>query len=278
MDEAVNVNQDRVVLVESNAWWWMGLFDGHGELGQIVSQVAALEFSKRISALSSANQNSFQESILKANLKQIYLDVDNALPRSPNIGGSTAISILKTQYNQLVISNLGDSEAFLASFDDSGQNVRLLYETKPHKPDLPQERARIEKMGGEVENPFQPGFSARVVIPIDEFNSMALAMSRSLGDQDGKALGVIAEPDTDVLDLNTLIQKNLNYVVIAATDGLFDHVPPLEVAEHIAKSMTGLPQAAEELILESSKRWFAVDLGMYKYRDDISISIHKLTL
>jgi hypothetical protein len=51
-------------------------------------------------------------------------------------------------------------------------------------------------------------------------------MSRSLGDHEGEPYGVIMEPTMDAIDLSTL-DKNQEYVVVVALDGLLDKVPPV---------------------------------------------------
>lgn len=285
MGKDASTNQDRVVMMtfpDKEDEWWLGLFDGHGDLGHVTSEYASIEFPKRILSLSSKASKLSQEQT-KDLMKQIFEDIDTSLPRDVNVGGSTAISIWKTR-DLLYISNLGDSQAFVASFDNSGNNVKLIQTTKPHKPDLPEERARIEAAGGQVELPPLPGYSARVIIPVNPFDAMALAMSRSLGDFDGKKIGVSHEPTTEVLELASL-SKELNYVVVAATDGIFDQIPITEVATHIAQSFgahssLGLAEATEQLILKSSHKWFdeSISDGMFQYRDDISIAVHKLSI
>jgi hypothetical protein len=203
----------------------------------------------------------------------------------------------------MYISNLGDSLAFVASYDRAPpsstanatpENVQIIYKTKPHKPDTPSERKRIEAAGGQVEDPFFPGATARLLIPMPNNRDMfGLAMSRSLGDHDGTPFGLIAEPTTDVLDLTKLDTTNKEYFVVAVTDGLVDNgkLSATEVAERIAKSFflsneyslrgstnSELPlQAAEQLILEASQKW-REDPQTLGYRDDISIALRRIIL
>lgn len=60
------------------------------------------------------------------------------------LSGCTATLIYKN--NQLlIVANCGDSQAFV--FRRSGQPLEL---TKSHKPDEPNERRRIEQLGGIV--------------------------------------------------------------------------------------------------------------------------------
>ena len=303
MASGVRANQDRAVIVspfQEEGDWWLGLFDGHGEMGHVTAHDASLQFPRllmeRIHKGLYADSN-VHGKIVDA-LRRTFADVHHT---SPHLGGAgcTGISILKME-NSLYISNVGDSLAFVASYDHSGSNVEILYETKPHKPDTPEEQRRIEAAGGQViPKPF-PGGTARVIIPMPNQPpgmDLALAMSRSIGDFEGDPIGVSADPTTDVLDLATIARQHnpqnvqqqpgdedsKRYLMaVAASDGLFDKVPPLEVAQHVAKSLlpihpvSPLP-ALEQLILKSSGVWLHDPYGG-EYRDDISIAVHKLNI
>lgn len=281
-----SVNQDRIVIMsfpQQKNNFWIGLFDGHGDLGHVTSQSASLEFPAKILELASvASTLNLSEEEMQKRIREIYLYVDTTIPKNINAGGSTAISIWKLG-NSLYVSNLGDSQAFVASCDESGKDVQIIFTTKQHKPDMPEERKRIEAAGGTVEESPFPGFSARVLVPIDAFNAMALAMSRALGDFEAKKIGVSGEPTTEVIDL-TKLDKHRQYFVVAATDGIFDFVKPPEVAERVAKSLTvprpsSLPECLDELIRKSSNKWFtAPGSGFDHYRDDISIAVHRLII
>lgn len=284
MDTDTSVNQDRLVVMsfpENKKDFWIGLFDGHGDLGHVTSHSASLEFPSKIAELDSlTSSKTFSKDDAVKHLKAIFLQVDKSLPRNFNAGGSTAISIWK-HGSSLYVSNLGDSQAFLASYDKNGKDVKIIYMTKPHKPDLPEERKRINGAGGSVEESPFPGFSARVLVPIDAMNAMALAMSRALGDFEAKKIGVSCVPTTEVVNLKKL-SKDRQYFVVAATDGIFDQITLPEVAERVAMSLTvprpgSLPECLEELIRKSSNKWFT-GLGMELYRDDISIAVHRLII
>ena len=280
----------------------MFLFDGHGPYGQIVSHYASLEFARRIhqewyNEEKTKQQREQDQDDVKQTIKTMFLDVNKSLPRA-YASGSTAITVWR-RGSLLYISNLGDSVGFVACYDkQSPQNVEIIYTTKPHKPDTPSERQRIESVGGQVEDPIFPGATARLMIPMPNgIDVFGLAMSRSLGDNDGEKYGLIAEPTTDVLDLTKFDFIHKEYFVVAATDGLIDHdrLSTEDVAERISKSFasgsvtTGgnnnnirrqknaeVPlQAAEQLILKSSKLWRDDPHG-FGYRDDISIALRRL--
>jgi serine/threonine protein phosphatase PrpC len=179
---------------------------------------------------------------------------------------------------------VGDSKAFVVSVDQK-RKVQVVYSTKPHKPNDPLERQRIEGMGGQVQEPPAPQYSARVMIPLGGpfMDVLGLAMSRSLGDFEGHPYGIIADPTTDVITLTELDSK-LDYMVILASDGLLDRVSELEIASQMAASQLLTPkspisslQAAEQLILQSSQAWMRDFIGA-SYRDDISLAVQRLRI
>jgi serine/threonine protein phosphatase PrpC len=292
-------NQDRVIMLSRDNTensdidddFWIGLFDGHGPYGHCVSQYASLEFAKRIQQeWMTETEQLLDQDTTKETIKNMFLSINQSIP--PLYGsGSTAISIWRSG-NLLYISNLGDSVAFVALVrESSGAEpwVDIIYVTKPHKPDSPEERLRIEATGGKVEDAPFPGATARLLIPMsDGIQVFGLAMSRSLGDHDGAIHGLIAEPTTDVLDLNTLhiANKNNEYyiLVVAATDGLtdYDRLSEMDVARTMAKAFlsndTDSPVlAAEQLIMKAANLW-AADTTLQGYRDDESIVIQKVKM
>jgi serine/threonine protein phosphatase PrpC len=286
----VKVNQDRIAISDYVASdgrvedFWMGLFDGHGSLGHVISHYAISEFPKRLEALRNDATLINDIEATKAALKDIFLAVNDNMPKIEG-AGSTAISIWK-RHDQLFISNVGDSKAFVVSVDRSRSRnaaVQVVYTTKPHKPNDPLERQRIESMGGEVQEPPAPGYSARLLIPMGGGDLIGLAMSRSLGDFEGHPYGLLAEPTTDAISVMSL-DPGLDYLVILASDGLLDRVTELEIARQMAASQLLTPngkylplEAAEQLILQSSHSWME-DPNGDSYRDDISLAVHRLRI
>lgn len=177
------------------------------------------------------------------------------------------------------------------------------------------ERNRIEKAGGSITVPSSPsGGSSRIICPSstkdnnDDNAAFGLAMSRSLGDKACKNIGLIAEPTIDVIDLDQIIireesnNKNNNQqnkiidgiFTVSASDGIFDKVQPMFVANHLAKSLYSynqkhqhdekqeqrqrqptLLEACEQLIMKSSYSWISQSIP---YRDDITIAVAKINI
>ena len=281
-------NQDRVVVVQkhvggdeekkkdvANRYWWLGLFDGHGQYGQEVSQYCATMFVHYLLHNFWTDEHNEHTALpthqIQAIIHHYFHDINTQMPSSIGTGsGTTGISILRNgQY--LYITNVGDSVAFLVRYDptpphrssdttpkSASNSIQILYRTSPHKPDQPQERQRIEEAGGRVQVCHHPGCSARLIIPVlatttdgdDDFGGgeIGLAMSRSLGDHDGVPVGLSAEPDTTILDLthyssntdSSHPSKKSEYFVVAVTDGLVDYgrLSEEEVAVALAHAFT----------------------------------------
>ena len=185
-------NQDRILLLQQEGRKKiMALFDGHGPYGHFVSHAAALGMLDRLSN---------RKAINKSTLTSTFLELDKSLPNVAG-SGSTAIVIVQNE-QQVLLANLGDSQAFIAEFNVHTKETTIIYQTHPHKPHMAAERHRIEAAGGRIMFPDKPGESSRVVIPIGEMD-VALAMSRSLGDREGKDSHVLtAEPTIDTITLD----------------------------------------------------------------------------
>jgi len=289
----VSANQDRAILVSpffndggNSKDFLMGIMDGHGTEGHVVSNFAALELPRVLSHNLELKGTSSAQSVEQA-LVDTFLEVDKNLPGTTE-AGSTASMFLRLG-DQLFVANVGDSKSFLATYNVVTQKVDIVFVNALHKPHLPEERKRIESVGGMVIMPRSLGDSSRVVIPLDDnppspFGpSMALAMSRSIGDRVARKQGVIPNPTVTVLNLNDIVTKagktNIELFAVSASDGLFDHIPPPNVAEELAKSMyqpntPRLLETCEKLIMESSEKWIV----SMPYRDDITMAVTKIEL
>ena len=321
------INQDRSILVSPfmGEYQLLGVLDGHGSGGEIVSEYARIEIPKLLSAKLeelTAQQNSENNLLMDLNdemtakvsqiLKDVFLEVDKSAPDASHSGGCTG-SVALQLGSKLFLANAGDSQTIVAAHLGWNETVQVLYATREDKPDLPDERERVEKAGGRVQIPqsMDDGDSARVVYrPPGSNSEVGLAMSRSIGDWD--APGVTAEPIVDVLDLKELARtamssKNdfdcdaaeiecgpstVNFFIVSATDGLMDFVTQEAVAETVGVTFFGRPEsqhaqnsveghgaghahlAAEQLIFIAAKGWHDAMQG--HYRDDITISASKV--
>eukprot|EP01067_Filipodium_phascolosomae_P006338 Filipodium_phascolosomae@DN4598_c0_g1_i1.p1 len=146
----------------------------------------------------------------------------------------------------LVVAHLGDSRAALCMDQDGAVSAEFL--TVDHKPDLPEERSRIEKNGGSVEylqhhnnKPFIRGgdFTARKALGEQP---MQLQYSRAFGGKDLKKYGLSSEPDVYV----TRIAPE-HRLLILASDGLWDVVTAPQAAKIAAQAEADGRDMAEAL-------------------------------
>ena len=162
--------------------------------------------------------------------------------------------------------------------------------TREDKPHLPDERARIEQMGGRVWVPLDLSAESSRVLGVDSRTGIesGLAMSRSIGDWD--MIGVVAEPLVEVISLQDIVQcaekdietcmavsddrTRANVFVVSATDGMMDYIDPQEIAESFANAFFqggGHPlNVAEDLIFLAANGWETETRGTY--RDDIAVA------
>jgi len=148
------------------------------------------------------------------------------------------------------LSSLSSTQQQQQQVTPEGMITTVVYASRRDKANLPDERARIEGRGGKIHLNAK-GFDPRVMVQSQVANeTIGLAMSRCLGDWEWKAVGVIAEPIIDVLDLSTVRrhrhrrqqlleeeeeEDTHTVFLIAASDGFFD----LRAKEFYANQLAG---------------------------------------
>ncbi|VAH18407.1 unnamed protein product [Triticum turgidum subsp. durum] len=238
-----------------------GVFDGHGQWGHYVAKAVRESLPQSLLchwqeavALTSLIDGEKRLSDCQFDLlKQSYLAaaaaVDEELRRSRRLdavnSGCTALSIVK-QGDLMVVANVGDSRAVLATTSDDG-DVTAVQLTVDFKPDLPQEKARITQCEGRVHClDDEPGVH-RVWVPHRE--APGLAMSRAFGDYCVKDYGVISAPEVTQRRITARDQ-----FVILATDGVWD-VLSNEEAVRIVAATPDREKAAKRLVECAVRGW-----------------------
>jgi serine/threonine protein phosphatase PrpC len=197
----------------------------------------------------------------------------------PNLqsGGSTA-SVAIRLGNMLYLANVGDSATFLATYDDIKESALIIFETKRHKPDDPDERARIERHGGIIKKA-DPGPCQSATILIDGGKDH-IAFSRALGDRDASSLGVIPDPTIVEIDLSPWKDKSL--FAVSVTKGLFNVVPMKDIADQIARGLfvggrwpSKLTKKCEDLVRRGRREWDNKNPCRINGAD-MSIAVHKI--
>ncbi|KAF7851005.1 hypothetical protein BT93_L4743 [Corymbia citriodora subsp. variegata] len=181
----------------------------------------------------------------KRSISKAYERTDQAiLSNSSDLGrgGSTAVTAILINGQQLLVANVGDSRAVLS------RGGRALQMSIDHEPST--ERVSIEHRGGFVSN--MPGDVPRV--------NGQLAVSRAFGD---KSLKSHLSSDPDFKTIN--VEVNMD-VLILASDGLWKVMSNQEAVD-IARRIKDPEKAAKELTAEALRR---------DSRDDISCIVVRL--
>ena len=217
-----------------------GVLDGHGPSGHYISKFASLFIQNYIINHPEIKNLSTLESIylkLKENnfyiIKQSFISVDQQLKSQKfdsKDSGTTCVLVVQIG-NHIICANVGDSRA-IAVFDENNDKNINQFKAVPlsidYKPDIPEERNRILMSGGLVEQAVNSlGIRMgpyRIFAPGEDYPG--LAMSRSIGDLEGKNFGVIAEPG--IIEYN--IDDNSKYIVLCS-DGVWEFLSNERVKE-----------------------------------------------
>lgn len=277
---AAKINQDRggVAFPYGNCpkTALFAAYDGHGQGGELVSQFALHEIQSRLE-----KRPEFNTDLEKA-FKDTFLQVDDALQQEPLIeplyAGTTAcVALLRD--DTLTVANAGDSRAVvarrIATDDNTSDGTPVIKKYQPidltidQNPDLPEERIRIESMGGFVSPPPEPGLSARVWLD-EGFSQIGLAMARSIGDHAVARVGVIAEP---VVSTHTILPED--EFLILATDGVWEFLTSAQAVEIVGANLSrSATKATQALIEAAAARWHDEEGD---YRDDITALVIRLS-
>jgi len=180
-----------------------------------------------------------------------------------DLAGCSATFVLHdVEYGTLLVAHVGDSTCCLGGKEavaggPAGISVEQL--TEGHKPELPEEKLRIEKAGGEVK--FDGHATHRVFAKGKVYPGMA--MSRALGDVQGhKEAGIIAEPTVK----EVLLGDN-DQVLLLCSDGVWEFVSPQEAMETVFAAKN-LQAGIDALVQTAWDQWMKEEHG--KVVDDIT--------
>ena len=211
-----------------------GVLDGHGENGH---KVAIFTRDYIIAQLTSFFNKSKTKSLKEiyellkkdnfALIKNIYQNTDKELYRqnfNSNFSGTTCVIVFQVG-KKLICSNVGDSRAILihsSKKEDKELSTTKIFElSKDQKPELPEEKKRIYKMGGIVDQMLDSKGKRNGPFRVwaGTNNYPGLAMSRCIGDLKGKKCGLISEPEI----IEYTLDERSKYMVIAS-DGIWEFI------------------------------------------------------
>jgi serine/threonine protein phosphatase PrpC len=279
----------------------MGVFDGHGEQGETVSQHAAKEIprllSTKLSQLATETTNDHRLAVSQA-IKDTFLQVDETVGPSEGTTSGTTASIILQLDNELYIANVGNSLSFVAVFLDDNF-LYMVSQSDRDKPGYPQERQRIEMSGGRVILDEQHGAMA---CQMEEESGRCIPMSRAIGDWD--IPGVTADPIVHVRSIDDFVSVAMNsyanefcssaaddeecpmpsdvkMFAFSVTDGdvFLQAMDTADIAHVYAASFfvkdNPHPHTASEYVLVKAAHWWD-QLTNEEFRDDMAMAAMKV--
>uniref|UniRef100_A0ACD5V837 Uncharacterized protein n=1 Tax=Avena sativa TaxID=4498 RepID=A0ACD5V837_AVESA len=222
MEDTVSLHPSFCVWAHGEPMHFLAVFDGHGgpnvaalcreQMHAILAEELAIAAEQY---LAHRDEDGAEERAWRAALSRSFARVDalapaacacgrvgwcacplSSRPRSPIVGSTAVVALLVR--DRVIVANCGDSRAVLC------RGARAVPLSMDHKPDRPDERARIEAVGGQVvflDGPRVGGI---------------LAMSRAIGHEILKP-EVICEPKIMIT-----IRSDDDDFLILASDGLWD--------------------------------------------------------
>ena len=276
-DGLPKINQDSYLIIQNEYklpdFNIFSVLDGHGEYGHLVSRFITkylttfFKKNKKMNILKSEDEVYCR---LKKNdydiIKKVFRHAEKDISISKidaEQSGSTCIMLFQIG-DKIICANVGDSRAIMVK-GEKGKNIIPL--SIDQKPTVPEEKKRIESLGGEISQYEEDGKKAgpyRVWAKGQIYPG--IAMSRSIGDFMATKIGVIPEP----ICLEYTIDKDTKFIIIAS-DGIWEFLSNKKVA-HIAlkyyenKDSDG---ACKALIKEATERWNKEDIVV----DDITVIV-----
>ena len=286
-DEEEKVNQDSYLIKENifnedlNLY---GIFDGHGNNGHFVSQYV----SKYINDFFSNKSNYMENNKDNENYSKLNNDVNKIFERKNEIiikqclnkldldintvnfdifrSGTTAVLVFLTN-KLLICSNIGDSQCYL--FNCSDEDMWTFESlSKVHKPTDEEEKKRILENGGEIHPYYEEDGMFEGPDRIYEKGKTypGLSLSRSIGDLEGKKIGIISEPE--------IVTKNISHnskFIVIGSDGLWDVIQPYDVSRILRSYFNkgDIDGASKILLRKAEQIWKKRN----EERDDITIIV-----
>ena len=249
------------------------VLDGHGEDGDVVSNELLQQMYDRIDARSwDASDETAAAQLISAfegaHEHMRSYRVDAATGEAPaQQSGAVGVTMLLRR-GRMMIAHAGDARAILGTTGEDGSLLTVDL-TADHKLELPEERARIEATGAYIRPGQETPYFKPSRVYVDAANPCAgpgLTMSRSLGDIDADACGVVPTPE---LSFRTIDRQRDRFVVLAS-DGVWEFLSSKDVAEIVAGFLArGEPASAATrfLIAKAALAWRTEEDD---YRDDIT--------
>lgn len=263
--ESPNQDSWSILTVDGNFSIY-GVYDGHGQKGHDVSNFVKENLPKLI-IKDPRFKTDDMPNMMKDTFKKtqsLVATMDRTKKLSAQMSGTTATVVVHDHaQTKLTVAHVADSTAVLGKYEDmSRKKLQAIQLTREHKPNLKDERARIEKAGGRVV--FDGYANHRVYAKNGRYPG--LNMSRCLGDLLGhQDAGCSCEPE-----IREHVIDPLDHVLLVCSDGVWEFITPQEAVTIVsefgpAKAMI----AADRLAKEAWDRWIQEEGGAVV--DDITV-------
>lgn len=203
----------------------------------------------------------------------------HSAPFDDSMSGTTAVSVFFSG-NRVYISNVGDSRAIIAQQDAATSQLVAKALSVDQTPFRKDERDRVKKTGARVMTvdqlegvePMHEDWGVSLGEEIDESGDPpriwhpygdypGTAFTRSIGDAVSEELGVYAEPEIVVKELN----RDDQFIVIAS-DGVFEFLTSQNVVDMVKEYNNPL-DACRSVVEEAYNRWLQYEVRT----DDITM-------
>lgn len=257
-------NQDSWCMLKTEDFSIYGVFDGHGQKGHDVSNFVKDVLPKLIVSDPRAASSDQWSAILTDCFRKTQSMVntsDKMKQLNAQMSGTTAtLAVHDHRSDQITVGHVADSTAVLGTKNSSSwEGVAL---TRDHKPNLKDEKARIEKAGGRVV--FDGYANHRVYAKNARYPG--LNMSRCIGDLLGhQDCGISCEPE-----IATVEPSNKDRILFICSDGVWEFITPQEAVTLIHHyGSSDAQKAADFLAKEAWDRWIREEGGAVV--DDITV-------
>jgi len=251
-------NQDSWIILSAAGFSIYGVFDGHGENGHDISDFVKENLPKLVlkdERFWSQDEDKRKSMCIDAfeQMQNLIALQDDNRQLSGQLSSTTATIVIHDRVaNKLTVAHIGPCETALVSRTEANkrQAIRL---TTDHKPEVKEERARIEASGGRV---VYDGYAHHHVYA-KEGRYPGLNMSRCFGDLLGhRDCGIISEPE---VSFHT-ITENDEFLLIVS-DGVTEFMKPQEVADCIQGSREQAMLECEKLVKKAWDSWIREEGG-----------------
>ena len=261
----IKPNQDSFFIkenfIQNSDSFFIGVCDGHGQDGQIISNIVSNKLPNYITSLSN-------EEII-SNFKKINSEIYSDSDINSNMSGTTVVALIITP-GKLISINLGDSRLSLFKYDEKNKKYFYKNLSREHKPFELDESERILSQGGRLQKCYNEKINKyygpqRVWLKNEA--QPGLAMTRSLGDKMAHNIGVIDEPEIKKF----FFEGNEKFIIIAS-DGLWEFISGEEcinLVKNFYEEKKDVKEATLELTKEAFNKWKRKEIVI----DDITVIV-----